>query len=630
MASLLDFHTWTLGWKLSLSICGVVLIVAMLISAFVISHEERALDAELRLRGENFAENLALLSVDLLMQDDEWGLYRLSRDLVRQQARPGGSPNIVVHAAIVNQDGIVLAHSDPGRVRPGEPWPDPPFLQRMRTAPTLVFQPKQGSSGEELYEFAAPVIVDRVKIGTAVVGLTREPLRLSMIKLKQEVLLIVTGLALFGILLGVLLELRITRPLKRLSASVRAITHGRMDEWVPVETQEKDEIGQLTDAFNQMAATLRAKLAELHDARQYLENLLEQANDFIFTLDNHGRFTYANRKFAEWGYFKDELHGKVFSAILGPKHHGGDFRKTLEASHRQPCELEILSKPDGLRLGMVSTTPLTDAAETPIGLLGIIRDVTDTRQMEQALIFREKLAAVGQLAASIAHEINNPIGIVLGFTDDILERMDHTPPSRRSIEIIQEEIDRCHRVLRHLLHFSRSLPPAVQRISVIAVVEQSLELIRPRADKVGVKIILDLPAHLPDVEADEQQLQQVLINLYLNAIQAMPGGGLLTIRASAVEEPLNGASRCVQVSVADTGWGIAKEDLPNLFTPFFSRNSRTGTGLGLSVTKRIIEAHHGMITVVASEQGGSTFLIRLPEATLGSAAGMAAMAEGDP
>jgi PAS domain S-box-containing protein len=614
MGRLFDFRHWTLGWKLSLTFCVVILIVAMLMSLFVIRHEERALDTELRLRGEDLAENLARLSVDLLMQDDEWGLYRLSRDLVRGQARPEGTAKIVVHAAIVKQDGIVLAHSDPGHVRPGKPWPDPMFLRRMQTATSPVLQPKQGAKGEELYEFAAPVMVDRVKIGAAVVGITREPLRLAMMKLKQEVFLIVSGLALLGILMGVLLDQRITRPLKRLSASVAALVHGRFDEWVEVQTAEKDEIGQLADAFNQMAATLREKLKELHGARQYLENLLEQANDFIYTLDSQGRFTYVNRKFEEWGYSKNELVGQPFTVILGSQHEGRRSRKTLEDGLRQTYEMEIVSQLDGSRVGMVSTTPLTDSKGTTIGLLGIIRDVTVMKQMEQELVAREKLASVGQLAAGIAHEINNPIGIVLGFTQDILERMEHTPPSRRSIEIIQEEIDRCHRVLRQLLHFSRPLPPMIALTSVKETVERSLELISPRAAKAGVKMVIDLPPSLPDVEADRQQLQQVLINLYLNAIQAMPGGGILTTSVRVVEEPLNGARRSLQVSVTDTGRGIAKEDLPDLFTPFFSRNHQTGTGLGLSVSKRIIEAHHGVLTLADSDSNGSTFVIRLPEA----------------
>ncbi len=230
----------------------------------------------------------------------------------------------------------------------------------------------------------------------------------------------------------------------------------------------------------------------------------------------------------------------------------------------------------------------------------------NAQELEQQLIASGRLVSLGELTASMAHEFNNPLGIVLGFTQDLLGDMDPSDPNYKFLQIIDEEAKRCEKIVQDLLEFARPRSAEFIRTDVNELIKKTLDMVSSRLFKQKVEAIMEIAADLPPIHADPQQLQQVLANLCLNALDAMPDGGKLTV-AAEVEVPGR-----LTITVADTGFGIDAVTLHKIFQPFFTAKKRKGLGLGLPVCERIIKAHGGSIEVQSVPYEGATFRIHLP------------------
>jgi two-component system NtrC family sensor kinase len=261
------------------------------------------------------------------------------------------------------------------------------------------------------------------------------------------------------------------------------------------------------------------------------------------------------------------------------------------------------------------TEALRDAQAEIRGLLeGLERQVdertADLRQAQAALVQSEKLGSLGRMAASVAHEINNPLAGILTFAKLLLRQLaepvlseDDRAACLKNLRLIERETARCTTIVRNLLDFARQRPLVLTPVHVRAVVEEALSLV---AHSLALKSVA-VEAHLdadPVVEGDFGQLRQAFVNIALNAADAMPGGGRLTVRLRPVA---SGA----EVELADTGTGIAAEHLPHIFEPFFSTKEK-GTGLGLSVVYGIVQRHGGTIDVDSTLGAGTRMRVRLP------------------
>jgi len=223
------------------------------------------------------------------------------------------------------------------------------------------------------------------------------------------------------------------------------------------------------------------------------------------------------------------------------------------------------------------------------------------------LVQSEKLASIGQLAAGVAHEINNPIGVILGFTQVLLKRTEPDSPVYKPLSTIEREGLRCKEIVQGLLDFARQSKPRPRRLNINEVIQATCSLMEHQENS-KVRIITDYAADLPEVVADENQLQQVFFNVVLNAYHAMPDGGELRVTSQAVDNE-------VRAIFADTGEGISASDLKRIFDPFFTtKDVGQGTGLGLSISYGIVEQHGGTIEVTSELGAGATFTIRLPAA----------------
>lgn len=231
------------------------------------------------------------------------------------------------------------------------------------------------------------------------------------------------------------------------------------------------------------------------------------------------------------------------------------------------------------------------------------------REAREQLVHAERLASLGQLSASIAHEINNPLAGVLTYTKLLARKISGDSLEKGAaldyLSKMESEVGRCSRIIRNLLDFSRQTEPTLKLVDVNQVIEQVLAMVGNQAQLQNVDVVRELSPSLPKVMADFDKLQQVFTNLTLNAIQAMSGGGRLTLRTSA-------ANGQVRIDVQDTGCGISKENLSKLFTPFFTTKEKgSGVGLGLAVVRGIIERHKGEIRVQSEVGKGTTFSVYL-------------------
>ncbi len=229
-------------------------------------------------------------------------------------------------------------------------------------------------------------------------------------------------------------------------------------------------------------------------------------------------------------------------------------------------------------------------------------------EMQAHLIQSEKLASLGKLAAGIAHEINNPLGGVLIYSHLLLEDTDENSPYYENLKKIVKETSRCKDIVKGLLEFARPKEPEMSLVNIDEIVERSLSIMECQALFQNIKIKKFYVSNLPKIVADSAQLQQVFVNIILNAAEAMNGNGILTISTS-----LNGDGTFIEIKFSDTGHGIKEEDQKRLFEPFFTtKEVGKGTGLGLAISYSIIQKHQGTIEVKSEVGKGSTFNVRLP------------------
>jgi signal transduction histidine kinase len=233
------------------------------------------------------------------------------------------------------------------------------------------------------------------------------------------------------------------------------------------------------------------------------------------------------------------------------------------------------------------------------------------KKLEEAVIHMarsEKMASLGQLAAGVAHEINNPLTGILLYANLALERLDQVDPLRKHLETVLDDAERCKDIVKHLLAYSRQQSPAKEIFYVNSLIEESLNLIRDQKRFLNIKLVRDMSNDMLLIRADKNQLSQVIINLVMNAVDAMERKGTLTFRTF-----FSKSNQKICIEVSDTGCGIPEENLSKVFDPFFTtKGLEKGTGLGLSTSYGMVQENRGHISIKETSPRGTTFLIELP------------------
>jgi signal transduction histidine kinase len=255
-------------------------------------------------------------------------------------------------------------------------------------------------------------------------------------------------------------------------------------------------------------------------------------------------------------------------------------------------------------------------------ILCIARDITETKNLQRHLVNAEKLASLGTLAAGVAHEINNPLGVILGFCELLLRKADPGSQAYEDLKTIERQGLLCKETVENLLSFARAEKQRREYSDLNAGIEDIAKIVRHLLEKNGIRLVLELGDGLPPVKGDARQLQQVFLNLITNAMAAMDGGGTLTIRSF-----LDRSTRRAVAQFHDSGAGIPSENIDHIFEPFFTTKPEgQGTGLGLFVSYGIISSYGGTIECTSTpatalgKQPGTTFTVKLPTGAAEAAA----------
>jgi PAS domain S-box-containing protein len=341
-----------------------------------------------------------------------------------------------------------------------------------------------------------------------------------------------------------------------------------------------------------------------------LARILNHSPELIITTDNEGLITEFNRG-AELalGHAKLEMLGKPCDTILSSEEGAGLLERlfTVGAMDKHGVQLR---RRDGSELEVdFHLTVLKDEAGNPAGALWIGRDVTELRATQMQLAQAEKLSTIGEVISGVAHELNNPLSGVLGYSQLLIARHGQSPLVRE-LEKINDSALRCQKIVKNLLSFARASKPERKRIDINEIIEKTLDIKKYNLKVNNVEVVKDLNRDLPCTMLDFHQMQQVFLNLINNAQHAMAAARERPSRLEIRSSCINGK---IKVEVGDNGEGMPKDTLRRIFDPFFTtKDQGEGTGLGLSISYGIVKEHRGSIGAQSREGEGTTFVVEVP------------------
>jgi PAS domain S-box-containing protein len=356
----------------------------------------------------------------------------------------------------------------------------------------------------------------------------------------------------------------------------------------------------------------------LEQVKSLARNILKSVPNGILTVDQEGRVTAINPVAEQilslsatqalgqsyLGLFPEEdpIHGILSGALDGRQ-----YLQDQDISYPVASSQQVAIR--------VTVSELKDHRQAYAGVVLLLRDVSELLILEQQLRRSEKLSALHTLSAGVAHEIRNPLSALdlnLHLLEDELSEEHRARPAvKKYLDVLSVEIQRLKDILDNFMRFSKPLALKMERVDLARVLHHILRLLGHEASEKSVRFEISVPEKIPPVQGDETELSQVFLNIIINALQAMPRGGILKVSAVLMGEP---PRQAIEVRISDTGIGIPKQNLPKLFEPFFT-TKEYGGGLGLPITYRIVEDHGGSIHIESHEGTGTTVAVRLPSMT---------------
>lgn len=359
----------------------------------------------------------------------------------------------------------------------------------------------------------------------------------------------------------------------------------------------------------------RAITQTFERVKGHMRNILQSIPTGVLTLDSRGCVTTLNNAAERLlGLRASAISGRPIDEVLQGVPGLALWMRTALAGEKLLQETEIELVAAGARRVMVraAASELRDDAGRSDGLVVLLRDTTEVNRLELQLRRADKLAALGTLAAGVAHEVKNPLHALTLNLHLLQEEIAAPEPSieetKGYFDILRSEMDRIHRIVENFLRFSKPSIPEVKPLTLHALLERILSLTAFEAADHGVTIDTQFDVGLDSIPGDEGQLSQVFLNLMINALQAMPSGGTLVLATRRRDG-------WAEITVKDSGEGIQGEILPHVFDPYFTTRPR-GVGLGLAIAHRIVEGHQGTIDVESEIGNGTTLIVRLPVGTL--------------
>jgi len=373
-----------------------------------------------------------------------------------------------------------------------------------------------------------------------------------------------------------------------------------------------ESLNQKLEETNQQ---LKQSLAEKERASSFLKNILESLSSGVVVIDRSGRITMFNKAAEEIsGYKSVEVVGKPYSETLG-KNMDKELNalKTLKTQiPHSNGEKEMISR-NGIKVPLsFSTAPLLDSEGGILGVVEIFFDLTEVKKLEDEISRVKTLAALGEMAATVAHEVRNPLGGITGFADLLNKEIPETDSRKQYVRKIIEGVENLNRTVKNLLTYTRMIKVSPQEVNLSRFLDEVIKFYEMDLQRERKNVDIQKVYSQPELKAkiDPEHFRQVILNLLQNSTQSMPKGGKVKISAEYTkDQKMTSDKLCLKIS--DSGSGMPQEVLDKIFTPFFT-TKEGGTGLGMATIKKIVEAHQGEIMVTSEVGKGTEVEIRLP------------------
>jgi len=381
-----------------------------------------------------------------------------------------------------------------------------------------------------------------------------------------------------------------------------------------IETlQDVTKEEELTKNMKEYAESLSNEIYELIRLRtdlqqlsNYLQSILDSSPDRIFALSADGIINYVSRSWgADDGAISRQMEGRHFAEFVVPEHREFMLEKWEEVKRgmHRPFEIEVTTR-DGFKRNLLITTGPIKGTDR---FLLVQRDITEFKNLEKKFYDSQKLAAVGQLSAGIAHEVRNPLSSIKMSLQILEKRLNPSGNDLKRFKIAEKEVEHLEKIVNDILIYAKPTGPERKQVDISTFIESSLSMVEKELSEKKIDVQFQNEQGIPPMSIDSAMIKQAFLNIYLNAIDAMEEGGRLRIRTKLVT---NG-HKLVLIEIEDNGYGIDEEDMPHLFNPFFTRK-KYGTGLGLTQVKKFIDLHHGSIEVLSRKGEGTKVAVTLP------------------
>ncbi|MHC4654887.1 MAG: sensor histidine kinase [Planctomycetota bacterium] len=598
--------------KIMICCIGLVALLDLMVVVFVRTHLSKVLRADYLAKGRNMAINLAADSQHFVLTQEYVSLFNLVKDLKE-------SDEDITYAYVADRKGDVLAHTFSGgfpvdlvsvnRPEPGDAWKHE-LLDTVEEGP--------------VHDTVVPIL--QGKVGFVHIGISEHRIRRTISDFTLALVAIAGFVLLVGVGLSAVVSSVVTQPVRNLIKAAQKIRDGDLGQRVVATT--KDEIGDLVASFNQMSDELLKQHKVLDDRNRRIRTAQEQATwernklraiidsmvEGVIFVDTEDKIALCNASAERiWQRSAQQLLGKPMLEChpsgVRPK-----ILQILEEARKKPgfAFAHAMGIPEGTCLSSYSSVHSQD--NRYLGLVLLSLDISERMALEnehkrlrEQLFQQEKMVLIGQIAASVAHELNTPLGTIL-LRAQLVPQQIGSGSDLSDLKVIESEAKRCRRIVDSLLGFSRRSEGVISRASVNSLVRESLSLVENDLTLKGILIETDYSTNEITVEVDCNQMQQVLLNLITNAIDAMPEGGRLWIATRLLSDNGN-----VEIQVRDSGCGMDEDVQNQAFEAFFTTKERgKGTGLGLAICQRIVEEHEGKIKIQSRPNRGTTVSIHLP------------------
>lgn len=420
----------------------------------------------------------------------------------------------------------------------------------------------------------------------------------ALLEVQKYTLLVAIIAAIIAVELTIIIAHNISKPIKKLAEICNSIsTEGFRGK---LEYKRNDEIGILVSAFNEMIVKLENNTRELIRMKDFNEDILRSTTTGIITIDNRGEFISMNRAAERiLGIRGKNKNGVIYHELIEL------LKNTLKEDNPVKNIVKTFSDESGKsRFIEINTSLLKNEEGNIKGALCSFNDVTERKEIESKIDKIDRLTSLGELAAGLAHEIRNPLAGIKTSTQVLANRTEQNDANVLLFDKIISEIDRMNKLITDLLNFAKPPTSRLEKRDITKIIRESAKFLEEHFRKCKVNITFNFPLKEYFVLVDGYQMKQIFLNLFMNAIKAMPDGGRISVYIAAKGD-------FIEIYVRDTGKGISQENLPRIFDPFFTTDPK-GTGLGLSVVQKLVIQNGGEIDVKSELNKGTTFCIKLP------------------